>query len=168
MESSVTVVEIHESGKAQVQETGPIAPFVMLFQDILVKCADNPMLRGESRRLLDYILGTLRMGNQSVVINQTELAVRWNTSQSHISRALRILCRYRILLKGHRAGRGTIYRLNPHWVWRGEGKDNLEARTSAPLPLFPSKVASLDARRRRGVVAPSTSTMSVAISGSAG
>lgn len=150
LQDDVTTVEINDAtGKAVVQDRSPLPPFVMIFQDILLRCARDRSFSGETRRVLDYILASVKMGNHSVAINQQDLAVELGSSQSNISRSINDLKKRKILIKGHRAGKGTIYKLNPNWVWRGEGKDNVLARALAPQPFFPGKVSSLDEKRKK-------------------
>lgn len=145
----ITTVDIdNATGEATVRESAPLRPFVMLFQDILLKRSDDPTFTKEALRALDYVLGTMKMGNYSVVINQQELAVRWKTSRPSVCRGFNELKRRNVLIKGHRAGRGTIYTFNPHWGWKGQGKDNPQACIAAPLPLF-GKISSLEEKRKK-------------------
>jgi len=150
---NVTTVDIDNStGYAVVRELSPLPPFVMIFQDLLLESVRDRTLNGEARRVLDYVIATMKFGhnNYSVVISQKELSVYLGVKPQCISRAIVTLQKRGVLLKGSRAGKGTIYLINPHWAWKGEGKDNLAARNRVARPKFScGNVSSLDEKRKK-------------------
>jgi hypothetical protein len=65
------------------------------------------------------LLGRLDFENW-IHIPQRELAETLRMQYQNVSRAIRLLERKGILLRGHKLGKSYGYRLNPYYGWKGK------------------------------------------------
>lgn len=97
----------------------------MAFQDAFIEIAKDREITGEVRRVLDYFFGKLDFENY-IHLAQAEIADALGLQKTNVSRAVKILCGKRIILKGPKTGRIATYRLNEHYGWKGKVR-NLDA-----------------------------------------
>lgn len=91
----------------------------MAFQDAFLALAQDREITGEVRRVLDYFFGKLDFENY-LHVSQSEIADILGLQKSHVSRAVKILCDKKIILKGPKIGRIITYRLNEYYGWKGK------------------------------------------------
>lgn len=94
---------------------GPM--FVQVFQRAMIEIA-RLNLRGESRRILEYLLGILKLDNW-VRLSQADIARDLGMKPSAVARALRQLMDHDIIEKGTPIGRNQVYRLCEHVGYLG-------------------------------------------------
>ncbi len=81
---------------------------------------------GEAYRVLFSIIAILDFENW-IQLNQTEMANEMGIKKQNFQRALRKLEKENILIRGPSVGRGTTFRLNPNYGWKGSAKKHNEA-----------------------------------------
>jgi len=99
----------------------------MAFQDAFIEIAKDREITGEVRRVLDYFFGKLDFENY-IHLAQTEIATVLGLQKSHVSRAVKVLCDKKIILKGPKTGRIITYRLNADYGWKGKVRNLNSAR----------------------------------------
>lgn len=99
----------------------------MANQDALIAIASDRELTLEPYRVLMVLFGKLDFENW-ICIQQAEIAETLNMQRPHVSRAIRILERKGILLRGHKLGKSYGYRLNPYYGWKGKSNKLQNAR----------------------------------------
>ena len=98
--------------------------WVMNSQDAAVLLAKDRDIKGETHRVLWFVIGILDFENW-VQISATEIGKELNLKQQSVSRAIKVLERKEIILRGPKAGRFYTFMLNPDFGWKGKVK-NLE------------------------------------------
>ena len=99
----------------------------MAFQEAFLNLATDRDITGEVGRVLYYFFGKLDFENY-IHVAQTEIAQALGLQKANVSRAVRILCDKKIILKGPKTGRIITYRLNPEYGWKGKVKNMNAAR----------------------------------------
>lgn len=83
-------------------------------------------LDGFTVKVYLYLTSLLDFEND-VVINQSEIAREFNTKQPNVSKAIKSLVDFGILVKRELRGNIRSYRFNPNYVWRGSAKNHHKA-----------------------------------------
>lgn len=88
-------------------------------------------LRGVDLKVLLLCLSKLNWDN-GIPINQSEMAVELAIAPSHFNRSLKRLIDFGVVER--RVDKGVkLYRLNPHFGWKGSAKNHRHAVTSLKL-----------------------------------
>ena len=135
IEIDATTYEVVEDGSSSRRKS-PLPPFVMVFQAALDKAAKDKALRGESLRVLCYLVSKTRIGNGCAVASQAEIGKALGLKQQGVSRAVTQLLRKQVILRGGRIGSGHLYRLNPKFGLCGDGTGYHKAVAAAPALLL--------------------------------
>ena len=98
--------------------------WVMNSQDAAILLAKDKDIKGETHRVLWFIIGILDFENW-VQLSVTEIAKELKMHRPHISRAIKMLEEKKIILRGPKVGRSYAFMLNPEFGWKGKVK-NLE------------------------------------------
>ncbi len=93
--------------------------WVMNSQDAAILLAKDKDIKGETHRVLWFIIGILDFENW-VQLSITEISKELNLRQPHVSRAMKVLEEKEIILRGPRVGRSYAFMLNPDFGWKGE------------------------------------------------
>jgi hypothetical protein len=97
---------------------------------MMLACAD---LDGVDLKVLWLLIAKLEMDN-SILINQTELATQMGLKRQHFNRSINKLANQEIIIEGAKLGRLKSYRLNSHYGWRGSAENHAKALESDPIP----------------------------------
>ncbi|WP_340135854.1 replication/maintenance protein RepL [Bacillus cereus] len=97
--------------------------WVMMFQEGLTHVA-KLNLKGETLRVYMILLAKLDYENW-LRVRQQDIADELNIKKQAVSRAIKELFEYGILVKGPKVGASNTYRLDPTFAFRGRDK-NLE------------------------------------------
>lgn len=95
--------------------------WMQMSQDPLLTLAKDRELWGVPRAVLDYLCGRLDFENW-VSVPQKEIGEYLGIDKAVVSRAISLLVRKKILIKGPAMGRSSSYRLNPAYGWKGNNK----------------------------------------------
>jgi hypothetical protein len=95
--------------------------WLQMAQDPLLALATDRELWGRPRAVLDYLLGILDFENYVEVRHQT-IADVLDLHRPDVTKAISLLVRKQILIKGPVVGRSSSYRLNPAYGWKGDNK----------------------------------------------
>ena len=98
--------------------------WVMNSQEAMISLAKDKDIKGETHRVLWFIGGILDFENW-VQISVTEIGKELDLKQQSVSRAMKVLEKKEIILRGPKVGRSYAFRLNPYFGWKGRVK-NLE------------------------------------------
>jgi DNA-binding transcriptional regulator GbsR (MarR family) len=98
--------------------------WVMNSQDAAILLAKDKDIKGETHRVLWFIIGILDFENW-VQLSITEMAKELNMHQPDVSKAIKVLEDKEIILRGPKVGRSYAFMLNPDFGWKGNVK-NLE------------------------------------------
>ena len=93
--------------------------WVMNSQDAAILLAKDKDIKGETHRVLWFIIGILDFENW-VQLSITEIAQELCLRQPHVSRAMKILEEKQIILRGPKVGRSYAFMLNPEFGWKGD------------------------------------------------
>lgn len=85
----------------------------------MIEAARAP-LGDQARRVLFALMGAMTYGNW-VRVKQADLARSIGMQPSHFNRGLAKLIEHGIVLKNPDASDRLTHRLNPEYVWRGDG-----------------------------------------------
>ena len=85
-------------------------------------------------RVLWLLISKLEMDN-SILINQSELAAEMNLQKQNFSRSIKKLIAEGIIIEGAKVGQHKSYRLNSHYGWKGSTISHAEALAIDPIPL---------------------------------
>jgi DNA-binding MarR family transcriptional regulator len=108
----------------------------MGFQEAFIALAKDKDLTGESYRILNYLLGHLTFENH-IALPQIAIAKDLDMHKQHVSRAISLLVRKKVIVEGPKLGRTKTYRLNSHYGWRGQVKNLSATRPNDVIP-FPT------------------------------
>lgn len=111
-------VFVHFSRKRNPYGNG----WVMNSQEALTELAKDKDLKWETHRVLLYLLGRLDFENWILVRTQ-EIVNALEIKQPNVSRAITLLEKKGILVRGEKLGRSYAFRLNPHYGWKGKVKN---------------------------------------------
>jgi hypothetical protein len=90
-------------------------------QDPLLALTKDRELWGLPTIILLYLCGRLDFENY-VHVPQQEIADYIGTSRPEVTKAITKLVEKNILIRGHKIGRSSSYRLNPAYGWKGDNK----------------------------------------------
>ena len=93
--------------------------WVMNSQDAAILLAKDKDIKGETHRVLWFIIGILDFENW-VQLSITEISKELSLRQPHVSRAMKVLEEKEIILRGPKVGRSYAFMLNPDFGWKGE------------------------------------------------
>lgn len=82
-------------------------------------------------KVMGYLASRLGYDN-SVVVNQSELAKQCRMTRNSVSKALKKLLAMKIILEGPKVGTQRSFQFNPHATWRGPAKAHWGAVKKAP------------------------------------
>ena len=90
-------------------------------QQAMLSLAKDKDIKGETHRVLWFIGGILDFENW-VSISITEIAKELGLKQPSASRAIKVLEKKGIIIRGPKLGRSFAFRLNPEFGWKGKVK----------------------------------------------
>ena len=96
--------------------------WVMNSQDAAILLAKDKDIKGETHRVLWFIIGILDFENW-VQLSVTEIAQELKMHRPHISRAMKVLEEKEIIVRGPKVGRSYAFMLNPEFGWKGKVKN---------------------------------------------
>lgn len=96
--------------------------WIMNSQEALEILASDKDLKGETYRVLLFLLSRLDFENW-IQITQTEIAEKLGMHKQDVNKAIKLLEKKEIVLKGKKIGRSYAFRLNPYFGWKGKVKN---------------------------------------------
>jgi hypothetical protein len=96
--------------------------FFMTNQFALEEIAKDKELVGEALRVFLYVCSRLDFENY-IQMPQMEIVKDLDMDKSNVSKAMSLLETKGILLRGPRVGKVYVWRLNPHYGWKGKVKN---------------------------------------------
>ena len=93
--------------------------WVMNSQEALTELAKDKELKGETYRVLLYLLGQLDFENW-ILIQASQICKELDMQRQHVSRAIILLEKKGIIVRGEKLGRSYAFHLNPHYGWKGK------------------------------------------------
>ncbi len=96
--------------------------WIMNNQEAAILLAKDKGIKGETHRVLWFIIGILNFENW-IQISITEIAQELNLKQPAVSRAMKVLEEKGIILRGPKVGRSYAFMLNPEFGWKGKVKN---------------------------------------------
>jgi len=93
--------------------------FFMTNQFALEEIAKDKELVGETLRIFLYVCSRLDFENY-IQIPQMEISKDLQIDKSNVSKSMSLLESKGILLRGPRVGKVYVWRLNPHYGWKGK------------------------------------------------
>jgi DNA-binding MarR family transcriptional regulator len=99
----------------------------MGFQRAFLELAKDKEITGETRRVLDWMFGSLDFEN-FIVVDQGVVAKELDLKQPNVSRSIKKLLEKGIIEKGPKMGNYASYRVNLNYVWKGKAKNREAAR----------------------------------------
>ncbi len=94
----------------------------MANQEALIAIASDKELTLDPYRVLMVLLGRLDFENW-IHISHNDIAVILSMKRPQVSRAIGLLERKGILVRGPKIGKSYGYRLNPYYGWKGRSKN---------------------------------------------
>jgi DNA-binding MarR family transcriptional regulator len=101
--------------------------WVMNSQEAMVILAKDKDIKGEAHRVLWFIGGILDFENW-VQLSVSEIAEELELKQPNVSRAIKLLEKKEIIIRGPKVGRCYAFMLNPEFGWKGKVKNLDEYR----------------------------------------
>ncbi len=98
--------------------------WTMNSQEASVLLAKDKEIKGETHRVLRFIEGILDFENW-IYVSITEIAKELEMHRQDVSKAIKVLQKKEIILRGPKIGRSHTFMLNPDFAWKGKVK-NLE------------------------------------------
>jgi DNA-binding transcriptional ArsR family regulator len=96
--------------------------WVMNSQEALEIVAKDKDIKGETYRVLFFICARLDFENW-VQLSVSEIAEELELKQPNVSRAIKLLEKKEIIIRGPKVGRSYAFRLNPYFGWKGKVKN---------------------------------------------
>lgn len=96
--------------------------WVMNSQDAAILLAKDKDIKGETHRVLWFIIGILDFENW-VELSVTEIGKQLNLKRPSVSRAMKVLEEKEIIIRGPKVGRSYAFMLNPDFGWKGKVKN---------------------------------------------
>ena len=93
--------------------------WVMNSQEALELLATDKELTGENYRVLLLLLSRLDFENW-IQVTQSEITEKLQMKKQNVSRAILLLEKKGIVLRGAKIGRSYAFRLNPDFGWKGD------------------------------------------------
>lgn len=104
--------------------------WIAMAQTALLQLASSD-LRGTDLKVLLICLAKMNWDN-GIPINQSQMAIEIGIAASHFNRSLKRLMDFGIISR--RVDKGVkVYRLNPHFGWKGSAKNHRQAVTNLKL-----------------------------------
>ena len=101
--------------------------WVMNSQEALKLLATDKELKGETYRVLLLLISQLDFENW-IQITQKQIAETLEIKKQNVSKAILLLEKKEIILRGPKLGRAYAFRLNPYFGWKGKVKNLDEYR----------------------------------------
>ena len=98
--------------------------WIMNSQQALELLALDKDLSKESLRVLMFLMGRLDFENW-IGVSQKEIVEKLGIKKPNVSKAISLLEKKEIILRGPKIGRSNAFRLNPYFGWKGKVR-NLE------------------------------------------
>ena len=95
-------------------------PHLVMFQAGLKSVATDKHFKGQDLRILIYLVGVIGFENEWRRLNQSDIGKTLGMRRSHVNRSVQKLVRAGIVVRGTRLGSGHVYRMNPHFGYRGK------------------------------------------------
>ncbi|ATI93582.1 hypothetical protein H0K13_004467 [Salmonella enterica] len=96
----------------------------MMNQAALLSIAND--LNHDQTRVLMALLADLDYENY-IQVAQVDISNALNMQKTNVSRAVKNLIEFGIIIEGPKIGRGKTYRLNPQFGWKGTVKNHKKA-----------------------------------------
>ncbi len=96
--------------------------WVMNSQDAAILLAKDKDIKGETHRVLWFIIGILDFENW-VQLSVTEIAKELKMHRPDVSKAMKVLEGKEVILRGPKVGRSYAFMLNPDFGWKGKVKN---------------------------------------------
>ena len=96
--------------------------WIMNSQEALEIVARDKDIKGETYRVLFFMCARLDFENW-IQITQKEIAENLEMKRQNVSKAISLLLKKRIILRGPKLGRSYAFRLNPDFGWKGKVKN---------------------------------------------
>jgi DNA-binding transcriptional ArsR family regulator len=96
--------------------------WVMNSQEALEIVAKDKDIKGETYRVLFFICARLDFENW-VQLSVSEIAEELELKRPNVSRAIKLLEKKEIIIRGPKVGRSYAFRLNPYFGWKGKVKN---------------------------------------------
>lgn len=94
--------------------------FFMGIQDAFIALAKDKEIRGNTRSVLDYLMGKLGFENW-ISIQQKEIVENLGLHKAIVSKSIKLLVQKKIILSGPKIGnRTTSYKLNESYGYKGK------------------------------------------------
>lgn len=106
----------------------------MSSQDALEAIAKDPDMTGQVLRVFLYLCSRLDFEN-FIQVPQVEVAEELGIGKDRVSRAVALLESKGILIRGPKVGRASVFRLAPHYGWKGKVSTLSKARASHLRPV---------------------------------
>ena len=106
------------------KKRSPYQGWVMKNQEAMIILAKDKDIKGETHRVLWFIGGILDFENW-IHISIVDIAKELEMQPQNVSRAIKLLEKKEIILRGSKVGRCYGFMLNPYFGWKGKVK-NLE------------------------------------------
>lgn len=91
------------------------------FMQGIISLAQDQDLSRTAYRIFLYLMGNMSWQNE-IFYPQSSICAALGLSQNMVSRSLKQLVDKKILIKWHKIGRSTSYKLNPEYAWKGTNK----------------------------------------------
>jgi DNA-binding transcriptional ArsR family regulator len=96
--------------------------WVMNSQEAMIILAKDKEIKGETHRVLWFIGGILDFENW-VQLSVSEIAEELELKRPNVSRAIKLLEKKEIIIRGPKVGRCYAFMLNPEFGWKGKVKN---------------------------------------------
>ncbi len=96
--------------------------WVMNSQEAMEILAKDKDLKGETHRIIWYLLCRLDFENW-IQITQKEISEELEINKVNVSKAITLLEKKNIIVRGPKVGRSYAFRLNPNFGWKGKVKN---------------------------------------------
>jgi hypothetical protein len=99
-------------------QRSPYGKWVMNNQEAAIFIAKDKEIKGETHRVLWFIIGILDFENW-IDISMTKIAKELGIYKQDVSKAIKVLEDKEIIIRGEKIGRCYKFRLNPEFGWKG-------------------------------------------------
>jgi hypothetical protein len=106
--------------------------FYMSNQDALEAIAKDPEMTGQVLRVFLYLCSRLDFENY-LQVPQVEIAQELEIGPTRVSEAIALLLRKGIIMRGPKVGSSSVFRLAPHYGWKGKVTNLHKARANLHL-----------------------------------
>ncbi len=106
--------------------------FYMSNQDALKAIAKDPEITGQILRIFLYLCSRLDFENY-LQVPQIEIAQKLKIGPTRVSEAIALLLRKSIIMQGPKVNSSSVFRLAPHYGWKGKVTNLHKARANLHL-----------------------------------